>query len=78
MVGQCGFGQAQTKPIIELEELPNRRGCSATIRWSPAHKGVKGNEVADPYTKWATETHQDLVDQEYLSVTPLVRRNHER
>ena len=64
--------------IIELEEIRNRRGCSGTIRWTPAHKGVESNEMADTYAKWAAEARHDPVDQEYLSLTPLVWRNHEQ
>lgn len=61
MAGGCGPGQALAKPI-ELEELLSRRGCSVTIRWNPAHEGVKGKEVAVSYTKWAA----DLAGREYM------------
>lgn len=50
MTDRSGPGLASAKAIIELEELLNRRGCSITIRWTPAHEGVEGNELAGSYT----------------------------
>ena len=36
-------GQALARAVIELEGLLIGRGCSVTIRWTPAHKDMEGN-----------------------------------
>ena len=44
------------------------RGCSLTIQWTPAHKGVEGNEIADTYAKCAAGGYLDTdkLDKTYL------------
>lgn len=49
---RSGGGQTLRRTIIELER---ERGSSVTIRWTPAHKCVEGNEVTDDPTRWAAE-----------------------
>ena len=52
MSDRTGPGQALARAVIELERLLILRGCTVAIRWTPAHKGVEGNELADSYAKW--------------------------
>lgn len=49
MTDKCG-GPEQTlaKAIIVLEETLDGSGCPATIRWTPAHKGVGGRQNGRP------------------------------
>ena len=42
MMDQRGPGQALAR-TVELGDLLGRRGCSVTLRWTPAHKGVVRN-----------------------------------
>ena len=56
------------------------RSCSITLRWTPAHKGVEGNKVAEEYAKVATESAWDATDRRYLreaSLAHLTRRTTE-
>ena len=39
-------GQALAAAIIEAGDNLRHRGNTVTIRWTLAHKGVEGNEVA--------------------------------
>lgn len=53
--GRAGPNQALARANIELEGLLIETGCSVTLRWAPAHKGVEGNGAADLYAKRAAE-----------------------
>lgn len=64
--GQPGPVQGLVREITELKRLLIERGCSVTIWWALAHKGLEGNEVADSYAKWMAETHYNSVDRAYL------------
>ena len=65
------LGQALARVIVKLGGLLIERGCSVTIRWTPAHKGVEENEAAGFYAKLAAETHYDLVGRAYLQEASL-------
>ena len=57
MAGRAGPDQALARATIELEGELIEKGYSVTIRWNPAHREVKGNEMADLYTKqWPKHT----------------------
>ena len=54
-------------------------GCSLSIRCTPAHRVVEGNEIADTYAKWATDGYSDAdkLDKDYLreaSLAHLIRK----
>ena len=42
------------------------RCCPVSLRWTPAHRGVEGNEVADKYARAAAESTEDATDRRYL------------
>ena len=62
LIDRAGPGQALTRAVIGLERLLTERGFTVTIRWARAHKGVKGNEVADSRARRATEARHGPVD----------------
>lgn len=66
MMDRCGVGQALARAVIELKGVLGSRNCSVTLRWTPAHRGVEGNETAGSYAKWTAKSPRDSVNQEYL------------
>ena len=40
----CGLAQALARAAVEWSQELRQRGNSITVRWTPAHVGVKGNE----------------------------------
>ena len=48
-----GPGQDMAIRAIEIAERIVQSGCTVTVRWTPAHKGVEGNERADQAAKEA-------------------------
>ena len=57
--------------ITHLERVLSERACAVTIRWTPAYRGVEGNEIADSCAKWAAEAYTNPVDKEYLKEASL-------
>ena len=47
------------------------RDNTATIRWTPAHLGVEGNEMADTWARVAAERKAHTVDRFYMLETSL-------
>ena len=52
--GQNRSGTGLCQANTEVAKILKVRGCSVTLRWTPAHSGVEGDEVADEYAKVAT------------------------
>ena len=50
---RAGPGHAFAKVIIKVGERPVGRGCSIELHWTPAHKWVGGNGVAEFFAKAA-------------------------
>lgn len=48
-----GPGQHMALRAIEIAERIVQRGESVTVRWTPAHRGIEGNERADQAAKEA-------------------------
>ena len=48
-----GPGQDMAVRAIEIAECLVQRENTVTIRWTPAHRGVEGNERADQAVKEA-------------------------
>ena len=42
------------------------RGNTITLRWTPSHQGIEGNEHADGTAKRGAEEREDTADLEYL------------
>ena len=73
---RAGPGQAFARSIIEIGERLAAHGCSVTLRWTPAHRGVEGSEVADGYAKVAAENTGDATDRR-CQLAHLTRRTTE-
>ena len=77
---RTGPGQALAKRTIELVKNMVDRGNSVTLRWTPAHAGVEGNEQADGMAKRAAEGKEERVAPQYLmeaSLAHLTRKTTE-
>ena len=51
---------------IATAKAISQRGNRITLRWTPSHEGVIGNERADRTAKQAAEGRESEADQEYL------------
>lgn len=49
------------------------RGNAVTIRWTPAHVEVEGNEMADLYARGTAESELYAVGRAYMRETSLSR-----
>ena len=54
---RAGPEQAFVRAIIEITEKLGACGGTFALRWTPAHKGVEGNEVADDFAKGSGGKH---------------------
>lgn len=81
MTDRLGPRQALARAIIRTYESLQERGCSVDLRWTPAHKGVIGDEVAGGCAKAGAESTAYACSREYLaeaSASYLARRATER
>ena len=63
---RTGPGQTlAVKAITTVREITGR-GNTLTLRWTPSHEGVSGNERADREAKAAAEGERDTADHDYL------------
>ena len=73
-----GPGQELAIRAIEIAERLSRKGSSVTIRWTPAHAGVEGNERADQAAKDAAALPPLRGTRGRLSLAFLKRRTTDR
>ena len=62
----CGPTQALVSAVVDFSHEIRGRGDSVTVRWTPAHQGVDGNEQADAWAKRAAEKREGRADPTYL------------
>ena len=58
---RCGPAQALAKAVIAQASEIYSRGNSMTIRWTPSHTGVEGNDQADIAAKLAAANRQSMI-----------------
>ena len=73
-----GPGQEMATRAIEIAERVVGQGNSITVRWTPAHKEVEGNERADRAAKDAAEFPPLRTTRDRFSLAYLGRRATER
>ena len=73
-----GPGQEMATRAIEIAERVVGQGNSITIRWTPAHRGVEGNERADQAAKEVAELPPLRTTRDRFSLAYLGRRATER
>ena len=59
---RTGSAQALAKAVIAIVDNLTSWDNTLTIRWTPAHKGVEGNEQADAAVKSAAEGEGERAD----------------
>ena len=59
---RCGPDQSLARAVTDTVQAPHRRGNRVTVRWTPAHAGVEGNEHADFTAKRAAEGREDMAE----------------
>ena len=63
---RTGPAQALAKAAIELVSSLTNRDNTVTLRWTPAHRGIEGNEQVDEMAKRATEGREGTAEPPYL------------
>ena len=61
-----GPGQALAIRAIATAEYLRSRGNTVTLRWTPSHEGIGGNELADRTAKRAAEELEGRTSADYL------------
>ena len=59
---ECGLAQALARAVIAQASEIHSRGNTITIRWTPSHTGVEGNDQADIAAKSAAANRQGAID----------------
>ena len=76
----CGPAQALARAVVDFSHELQERGNSITIRWTPSHEGVEGNDQADALAKRAAEGKGSRAPPGYLreaSLSHLTRNSTE-
>ena len=76
----CGPAQVLARAVVETFYELRGRGCSILARWTPAHRGVEGNEHADALVRQAAGGEEERADPDYLgggSLSRLTRKTTE-
>ena len=68
---ECGPAQAMAIGAIEASRNIRSRGSDITIRWTPSHHGVTGNERADILARRAATGELSRADPSHLSEASL-------
>ena len=63
---ECGPAQALARAAITASQELRARGNDITIRWTPSHRGVVGNERADALARGAAAGELRRVSPDYL------------
>ena len=63
---ECGPAQALARATIEASRRLRARGNDVTIRWTPSHQGVPGNERADTGARAAAAGDRETASPTYL------------
>ena len=77
----CGSAQALASAAVDYSYQISARGNSISLRWTPAHQGVDGNEQADAWARRAAERREGRASPDYLreaSLAHLTRISTER
>ena len=69
--GRCGPAQALAKAVIATVDEMGRRGNTLSIRRTPSHKGIEGNEQADAMARTTAEGKEEKASQGYLQEASL-------
>ena len=63
---ECGPAQALARAAITASQELRAQGSDITIRWTPSHRGVTGNERADALAKEAAAGELGRVSPDYM------------
>ena len=63
---RTGPGQARAIQAIAAAEAITSRGNTVTLRWTPSHVGIEGNERVDNMAKRAASEEEDRANPQYL------------
>ena len=63
---RTGPAQALARAAIETVSSLTDRDSTITLRWTPAHRGVEGNEQADETARRAAEGNEGRAEPSYL------------
>ena len=67
----CGPAQALARGFLAQAAELHERGNALSVRWTPSHSGVEGNEQADRASKAAAEDRQGTLDPAFIAETSL-------
>ena len=63
---ECGLAQTLARATIDASRRLRARGNDVTIRWTPSHQGVVGNERADASARAAAAGDRAVASPAYL------------